>query len=213
MGPWRIYILLYLWMSWFRVSSFSECCCSFSALDKRTCATHHHSRWSFAASSLWFGPQSTLHQAGPFSKPDGLWNLSFGKQRHFERNLTSEERKKCCKSKGFCNTARKSTCTSVLTKASKVIPYSVPVPGMKMALLVCTQAILFLPSFYLQAAVLTYPSSLSFPVPLEKPVVYQIVPKTVCFLKYSSRQMQCVLFLIRDAQIYVTLLKKIQVYF
>lgn len=84
---------------------------------------------------------------------------------------------------------------------SHPLSHSLPAPGMKMGLLVCTQAILFLPSLCLQAAVLAYPNSLSFPAPLEKSVVYQIVPKTVCFLKYSSRQMQCVLFLIRGAQI------------
>jgi len=77
---------------------------------------------------------------------------------------------------------------------------------MKMGLLVHTQAIWFLP---LQAAVLAYTSSLSFPITQEKSVVYQIVPRIVYFLKHSSRQMQSVLFLIRDAQIYVTLLKKI----
>lgn len=94
---------------------------------------------------------------------------------------------------------------------SHSLSHSVPDPGMKMRLLVCTK--LFLPSFCLQDAVLAYPGSLSFPGPLEKSVVYQIVPKMVCFLKYSSRQLQCVLFLIRGAQIYVTHLRKIQVYF
>lgn len=77
-----------------------------------------------------------------------------------------------------------------------------------MELLVYTQATVFLPFFCLQAAMFAYSNSLSFPVPLEKSLVYQFVPRTPCFLMCSSRQMQCVLFLIRDAQKYVTLLKK-----
>lgn len=115
-----------------------------------------------------------------------IFQLSFGKQQHFETkyDLMPGERRKCCKSEGF---------SFIQGLESHPLSHSLPAPGMKMA-------ILFLPSFCLQAAVLAYPNSLSFSVPLEKSVVYQIVPKRVCFLKYSSRQMQCVLFLIRGAQ-------------
>lgn len=81
-----------------------------------------------------------------------------------------------------------------------------------MELLVYTQATVFLPFFCLQAAMFAYSNSLSFPVPLEKSVVYQFVPRTPCFLMCSSRQMQCVLFLIRGADICYTP-KKIQACF
>lgn len=76
MSSWKIYILLYLWMSWFRVSSFSKCSCSFSecsALDKRTCSTHPGRFLQFPHCSL--DIRVCCNKQDPFSKPEGLWNL------------------------------------------------------------------------------------------------------------------------------------------
>lgn len=88
----------------------------------------------------------------------------------------SGEKKKCCTSKGFCNTARKSIYTSVLTKVLKVIPYVIwyQLQGWKRVYWsVHRQSCSYLPSVYKLPCLLTV---LSFPVPLEKSVVYHILP-------------------------------------
>lgn len=51
--------------------------------------------------------------------------------------------------------------------------HSVPAPGMETGLLVCTQAILFLPSFCLQAAVPAYC------------LVFSCTSRKICSLSYS----------------------------
>lgn len=58
---------------------------------------------------------------------------------------------------------------------------------------------MFLLSFCAQVAVPAYPSSLHFP--LQRNFWFIKVTELLCFLTYFSRQMPCVLFLIRDDQI------------
>lgn len=90
--------------------------------------------------------------------------------------------------------------------------YSVPAPGMKVVVIgLHTGNLVF--AFLLFT---NHCACLPLSFPLEKKknsVICQIVPQIVCFITYSSRQIQCVLLLIKGAKIFITLLKNIQACF